>query len=184
MVRLRAEPALRRGRPPGAIRRGRGRGRRQHRLRRGADPEPRLRACRHGPDDQRSGQRRARDHGRLDPPRHAAHLRRVLFLVQGADRRRPHEARPGRPGEKILSCDSGQADRCRQRRGRAVDGGPLPRGQRHQHGGTARFRRHRRVPVDPPRVHRPGRGGAADLPGRGHRPQSGADTSRARAWST
>ena len=88
------------------------------------------------------------------------------------------------PGEKILSCDSGTADRCRQRRGRAVDGGPLPRGQRHQHGGAARLRRHRRLPVDPPRVHRPGRGGASGSFWTRPPTSIGRRPSRARAWST
>ena len=49
-----------------------------------------------GPDDQRSRQRRAGDHRRLHPPRHAARLRRVLLLVEGPDGRRPAQARPGR----------------------------------------------------------------------------------------
>ena len=40
-------------------------------------------------DDQRPGQRRAGDHRRLDAPRRAAHLRRLVLLVEGADRRRP-----------------------------------------------------------------------------------------------
>ena len=39
---------------------------------------------RHGPHDQRSRQRRAGDHRRLHAPRHAARLRRLLLLVEGA----------------------------------------------------------------------------------------------------
>jgi hypothetical protein len=46
----------------------------------GADP---VRAAH---DDQRSGQRGPRHHGRFDAPFRAAHLRRVLLLVQGAHR--------------------------------------------------------------------------------------------------
>ena len=49
---------------------------------------------RHGSHDQRSGQRRARDHGRVHPSRHAARLRRLVLLVQGTDRRRPPQAGP------------------------------------------------------------------------------------------
>ena len=44
------------------------------------------------------GQRRAGDHGRRDAPRRAAHLRRLVFLVEGPDRRRPAEAGPRRAG--------------------------------------------------------------------------------------
>ena len=43
---------------------------------------------------QRSGQRRAGDHRRRDAPRLAAHLRRLVLLVEGSDRRRPAEAGP------------------------------------------------------------------------------------------
>ena len=61
-------------------------------------------------DDQRSRQRRAGDHRRLDPSRHAAHLRRLVFLVEGTDRRRPVKPDLVAPGEKILSCAA--ARRC------------------------------------------------------------------------
>ena len=53
-----------------------------------------------GSHHQRPRQRRARDHRRLDPPRHAAHLRRLVLLVEGPDRRRPAQARPGGAGRE------------------------------------------------------------------------------------
>ena len=59
VVRLRAEPALRRSRPAGALRRGRRRRRRQHRLRlRCSSERQRPRRAGLGPHDQRSRQRR------------------------------------------------------------------------------------------------------------------------------
>ena len=100
VVRLRPEPALRRGRPPGALGRGRRGRRRQHRLRLRPDARSAARSPPGWTYDQRPGQRRARDHGRLDPPRHAARLRRLLLLLQGPDRRRPAQARPGRAGRE------------------------------------------------------------------------------------
>ena len=73
------------------------------------------------------------------------------------------------PGEKIISCDSAQRLATAPRRSAATapenEGRrALPRRQRHQHGSTACVRRHRRIPLDPSRVHQsPGRG-EADLP--------------------
>ena len=99
VVRLRAEPAVRRGRPAGPVGRGGRRRRRQHRLR-----HAQTRCERHDRASASTltindpGNAELADHRRLDPPGHAAHLRRLLLLVEGADRRRAHEARPGRPG--------------------------------------------------------------------------------------
>ena len=138
------------------LRRRRGGRRRQHRLR--LEPElvraPR-RPRRARPDDQRPGQRRAGHHRRLDPPRHAAHLRRLVLLLQGPDRRRPAQAGPRRAGREILSCAAGKQARAI---GKARNGdGRLPGGQRHQHGRAARLGRDRRVPSVRQRVHRPAR---------------------------
>ena len=96
-VRLRPEPALRRGRPAGADRAWWWWSRRATPAT--ARSVARISGARTpglSHHDQRPGQRRARDHRRLDPPRRAAHLRRLLLLVEGADRRRPAQARPGR----------------------------------------------------------------------------------------
>ena len=87
------------------------------------------------------------------------------------------------PGEKILSCAAAGSEAAAPRGARAPNAALL-REQRHQHGGAARLRRHRRVPVDPPRVHRrggEGQGRSSPRP----RPTSAATAiSRARGWST
>ena len=97
VVRLRAQPAVRGGRQAGPVGRRRRGGGGQLRLRhaRGAR-HGRAHQVRPGHDDQRPRQRRAGDHRRLDAPRRAAHLRRVVLLVQGPDRRRPVQAGPRR----------------------------------------------------------------------------------------
>ena len=88
VVRLRPQPAVPGGRQAGAVRRRRGGGGRQLRLRHADGRAGRADEVRPRHDDQRPRQRRAGDHRRLDPPRRAAHLRRVLLLLQGPDRRR------------------------------------------------------------------------------------------------
>ncbi|MEJ7666899.1 MAG: S8 family serine peptidase [Hymenobacter sp.] len=102
------EPALRGGRPPGALGRGGGSGGRQHRLRRGPEPVQRHHLSRYEPDHQRPRQRRAGHYRGLDAPRHAPRLRRVLLLLQRPHRRRPRQTRPGGPRRKILSCAAGE----------------------------------------------------------------------------
>ena len=92
------------------------------------------------------GQRRSRHHRRLDASRHAAHLRRLVFLFQGPDRRRPAQARSGRAGRKNhLVRDRQLEERRRQRPAMR-----LRREQRHEHGRAARQRRDRRLPLRPP----------------------------------
>ena len=85
------------------------------------------------------------------------------------------------PGERILGAGRGTPARTRPtgegRRG-------LPRGQRHQHGGTARLRGDRRVPVGPQRVHRRSGPGQGDLRRVRRSTSNGSATSRATDWST
>ena len=149
----------------------------------------RERAARRRPDQhhQRPRQRRARDHRRLHPPRRAAHLRGVVLLVEGPDRRRSSQAGPGgaRRADHLLR-------RGRQaRRGEGADGdgngppGRLLRGrQRHQHGRAPRLGRHRRVPLDPARVHRQARSRSSASSWRRRRRSAANGTSRATACST
>ena len=87
--------------------------------------------------------------------------------------RRSSRARPA-------SCE----DRRRRRTQAAKVGGcDYTRGQRHEHGGAARLRRHRGLPVGAPGVHRPAGAGEGDLPRHGDRPRPRPRTSRARASS-
>ena len=55
---------------------------------------------REGSEHQRSGKCRSRHHRWLDLPRYAARLRRVLFLLEGTDRRRSPQARSGCTGRE------------------------------------------------------------------------------------
>ena len=126
----------------------------------------------------------------VHPPRLAAHLRRLLLLVQGPDRRRPAQARPRRARRADHLVRRRQREEARRaagsRRSQAAaptTTGLLRRRQRHQHGRAARLGRHRRVPVDPPRVHRQAAGGQAHLPRRPRRSGASA-TSRATVCST
>ena len=96
-LRLRPHAGLQRVRAAGRQRRRRGRGGRQSRLPELRDQGRRVRELR-GLQHHRSRQCRRRDHGRLDAPLLAAHLRRELLLQPRTDRRRPPEARPGRAG--------------------------------------------------------------------------------------
>jgi len=79
-------------------RRGRGGGKQRVRLQAG-HRLVRLRGWRE-PDDQRPGQRRPRDHRRLDAPRHAASLRRLVLFLEGPHGRRPFQAGHPRAGGK------------------------------------------------------------------------------------
>jgi hypothetical protein len=90
------QSTLRRGRSPRAVRRGRGdRGGQyglRHRRRGSARHEGR--SLEH---DQRPRERRGRHHGRCDASRRPAHLRSLVLLVEGTNRRRSAQARSGRP---------------------------------------------------------------------------------------
>ena len=65
-----------------------------------------------GHDDQRSGQRRAGHHRRIYPPGFAAHLRDLVLLLAGPDRRRAPQARPGRSRGADHLCGRGQEPTC------------------------------------------------------------------------
>ena len=96
-------------------RRRRRRGR-QHRLRHAEVARSARRQRGHGAHHQRSGQRGSRDHRRLDASRHAARLRRLVFLVEGSDRRRAAEAGPGgaRRKDHLLRDRHAEAGRARR----------------------------------------------------------------------
>ena len=87
-------------------------------------------------DHQRPRQRGTGDHRGLDASRHAAHLRRVVLFVEGADRRRPRSSRiSSRPARR--SCRASRPRRPKRQAQAAKAGGtgdrrPLLRGQRHE----------------------------------------------------
>ena len=186
VVRLRPEPHLRRGRPPGPVGGGGGRGRRQHRLRQPHLPgPPDQRRADH--DHQRPRQRRPGHHRRRHPPRHAPHLRGVVLLLQGPHRRRPAQAGPGRPrrAHHLVRRRQGADQRLPRRAGPgARPHGRVRGGLRHQHGRPPRLGGGGQLPVHPPRVHRPPRRRQAGSSRSRPPPWAASATSRATAWST
>ncbi len=117
----------------------------------------------------RSGQRRERDHGRLDAPHDAAQLRRLVLFEPRPDRRRPHQAGPGR---------SGRAHRFLLAQRLLRDDG------RHQHGGAACERRRGAADRPPPRADRPAAAGEGDPRQQRHRSRPRAALPGTRAWWT
>ena len=107
------------------------------------------------------------DHRRRHPSRLAVHVSACPI-----SRRKGPPATAGSsrisvaPGERITSCGAGsrlkKAMTRRELRGRWRSG-LLHGRQRHEHGRAARVGRHRRVPVDPPGVHRQATRSEADL---------------------
>ena len=102
-------PAVRRGQSPRQVRGRRRRRRRQHRLRHAADEG---RCKRHKPrlDDQRSWQRRIRDHCRLDPSRKAAQYGVSYFSSKGPTGDGRIKPDLLAPGEKIISCAAANSE--------------------------------------------------------------------------
>ena len=102
----------------------------------------------------------------IDAPGHAAHLWRLVFLVEGADRRRPVQAghRFARREDHFVPVAA--RDRATER--------TIQRRKRHQHGGASRLGRDRRVSFDTQRVRRLSGGCETDLPRDGDRLESHA----------
>ena len=126
-LRLRPDAGLRGVRAAHQRRRRGGRRRRQPGLPQAADPQRPDRGLQQHLGH-RPRQRRRRHHRRRHSPLPAAHLRRLLLLEPRADRRRAHQARPGRAGREDRRADP--------ERGGQAEG-------RHEHGGAARQRRRR-----------------------------------------
>ena len=99
------------------------------------------------------------------------HTYGVSYFLQGPHRRRPAQAGPGRPRRADHRRAAGKAPDQRVPRRQGTSGRPgggVRRGLRHQHGRPPRVRGGGQLPVHPARVHRPARGGQADLPGVRH----------------
>ena len=79
--------------------------------------------------------------GRIHASQHAAHVRRILLLIEGPDRRRPPQARRRRSWRADHFVCRGQVSRKNERSARSDRSrdSMLHRQQRHQHGRPARF---------------------------------------------
>ena len=187
-VRLRPEPALRRGRPAGQS---------------GVVVVVAAGNTGYGDADRRrSGSTKVGLSNTINDPGNAE----LAITVGSTHRDAPHtygvsyfsskgptgdgraQARPGRARASASprAPPGGTADMMQRRRAGAEAHGAalLRRRQRHEHGGAARLGRDRGVPVDPPGVHRPAARRSSGSSSRARRRSAASATSRATAWWT